>query len=51
MVVGVFTAIKILHVDPVTVWCMFVLFVLCMGATMFMRFRDDKWQKIPEVVH
>ena len=51
MVCGVFIAVKILQIKPITVWFMFVLFVLSLGVTMFLRFHSNKWQKNPNVVY
>ncbi len=35
--------IKVVHVDPVTAWLVFIGFVVVFGITMFLRFWGGKW--------
>jgi MATE family multidrug resistance protein len=38
--------IRYIQVNPVTVWVVFIVFVLGLGIVMFLRFRSGKWQQI-----
>ncbi|MBN1647254.1 MAG: MATE family efflux transporter [Spirochaetales bacterium] len=38
--------IKVLKIRPEQVWIMFILFVISLGISMFLRFRFGKWKKI-----
>ncbi|MBT3275898.1 MAG: MATE family efflux transporter, partial [Spirochaetales bacterium] len=41
-----FLLIKIFHASPVMVWCVFIMMVVIMGTSMFLRFRAGKWKNI-----
>jgi MATE family multidrug resistance protein len=41
-----FLLIKVLVVSPVLMWIFFIIFVLCMGFVMVLRFRGNKWEQI-----
>jgi MATE family multidrug resistance protein len=38
--------IRYIQADPVTVWLVFIAFVIGLGIVMFLRFRGGKWQRI-----
>jgi len=38
--------IRSIQADPVTVWVVFIAFVLGLGLVMFLRFRSGKWRQI-----
>jgi MATE family multidrug resistance protein len=38
--------IRSIQADPVTVWVVFIAFVLGLGLVMFLRFRGGKWRQI-----
>jgi multidrug resistance protein, MATE family len=38
--------IKVIQADPVIVWLFFIAFVIGLGITMFLRFRNGKWKEI-----
>jgi MATE family multidrug resistance protein len=38
--------IRTIQADPVTVWIVFIAFVVGLGLVMFLRFRRGKWQQI-----
>ncbi len=38
--------IRFIQADPVTVWVVFIAFVMGLGLVMFLRFRSGKWQQI-----
>ncbi|UCF99381.1 MAG: MATE family efflux transporter [Spirochaetaceae bacterium] len=38
--------IRSIQADPVTVWLVFIAFVIGLGLVMFMRFRSGKWRQI-----
>jgi MATE family multidrug resistance protein len=38
--------IRYIQADPVTVWLVFIAFVIGLGIVMFLRFRGGKWQHI-----
>lgn len=38
--------IKVLVVSPVLVWIWFIVFVLIIGVSMFLRFKRGRWEKI-----
>jgi MATE family multidrug resistance protein len=38
--------IRYIQADPVTVWLVFISFVVGLGIVMFLRFRGGKWQRI-----
>jgi MATE family multidrug resistance protein len=38
--------IKVLALPPVAVWIFFILFVISLGISMFLRHRGGKWEKI-----
>ncbi len=38
--------IKVIKADPVSVWGMFIVFIVILGSTMFVRFRLGAWKKI-----
>jgi MATE family multidrug resistance protein len=38
--------IRTIQADPVTVWIVFITFVVGLGLVMFMRFRRGKWRQI-----
>lgn len=38
--------IRRLQADPVTVWIVFIVFVVGLGLVMFLRFRSGKWREI-----
>jgi MATE family multidrug resistance protein len=46
MAVGMFILIKILKLDPLAIWGFFIVFVLLVGAMLFMRFQLGYWKKI-----
>ncbi len=37
--------IKIVHISPVTAWVCFIVFLITLSMTMFLRFRKGKWTK------
>jgi Na+-driven multidrug efflux pump len=38
--------IRFIQADPVTVWVVFIAFVMGLGLVMFLRFRSGKWRQI-----
>ena len=38
--------IRFLRVDPVYAWLSFIVFIITLGVTMFLRFRGGKWKSI-----
>jgi MATE family multidrug resistance protein len=38
--------IRYLQANPVTVWLVFIAFVIGLGIVMFLRFRGGKWRQI-----
>jgi MATE family multidrug resistance protein len=38
--------IRTIQADPVTVWIVFIVFVVGLGLAMFLRFRGGKWRQI-----
>lgn len=38
--------IRFIQADPVTVWMVFIAFVMGLGLVMFLRFRGGKWRQI-----
>jgi MATE family multidrug resistance protein len=46
MAVGAFIFIKIMVLPPVAVWIFFILFVVSLGVSMFLRHRTGRWRRI-----
>jgi MATE family multidrug resistance protein len=46
MAVGAFLFIRVLALPPVAVWLFFILFVISLGVSMFLRHRQGKWMSI-----
>ena len=43
-------AIKIARISPIAMWAIFIVFVITLGAAMFLRYRFGKWRKISLVI-
>jgi len=43
-------AIKILRIPPVSMWMIFIIFVLTLGVAMFLRYRFGRWREMSLVV-
>ncbi len=46
MAVSVILMIRVLVLEPLVIWFAFILFVLLLGITIFLRFRGRKWREI-----
>ena len=38
--------VKLLHIGPIPVWCMFIAMILSLGIVMVFRFRSGKWKEM-----
>ncbi len=43
-------AIKVLKIPPVSMWTIFIIFVITLGVGMFLRYRFGKWREMSLVV-
>ncbi len=41
-----FVLVRFVKASPVLVWCVFILMVIVLGVSYFLRFRGGKWRKI-----